>query len=130
MNVACLATQFARSGEQTAVLQGEWSIFHSRHRTGSICYRLRFGTALSPGGPLCAPDDAGKLLDEFLELCHRRRWHNVFVPSSDRFAALAPGRGCGGWKIGETPELDLKDRRLDGRSGAALRAALSRPGSS
>ncbi len=126
MNVAWLVNQFARSAEQTAVLQGDWRVFYSRQRTGAICYRLKFGTVLSPGDPLCEPEHTGEVLREFLDLCRLRRWHAVFVPSSGQFAVLAAQLGCAGWKIGETPVFDLQAWQLGGSAGAALRAALNR----
>lgn len=124
MNLATLVEQFATTAEQAAVLQGDWRVFRSRHGHGAVCYRFHFGTALSPGDPLCRSEDAASLLGEFLDTCRRRRWHAVFVPANRSFAMAAASAGCAGWKVGEGPLIELDGWSHAGKAGARLRGDL------
>lgn len=121
-----LVRRFGRDAEQAAVLSGRWRAFRMAGIAGGVPYRLRFGTALCPGAPLCDPPDADALLAAFLAACRARRWHAVFVPVPASFACLAAPHGCAGWKVGEQPVIDLARWPPPGRAGAKLRTARNR----
>ncbi len=126
MDLTQLVRRFGRDAEQAAVLTGRWRVFRGGSAAGGLPYRLRFGTALCAGAPLCDPPDTAALLDVFLAACAARRWHAVFVPVGPSFAALAAEHGCAGWKIGEQPILDLRHWPPRGRAAANLRTARNR----
>lgn len=126
MDLAELVERFGRDAEQTALLSGRWRVFRAAGTVGGVPYRLRFGTALCPGSPLCDPLDQEALLAAFLAACTARRWHAVFLPVSPSFARLAALHGCAGWKIGEQPLIDLARWPPPGRAAAKLRTARNR----
>jgi phosphatidylglycerol lysyltransferase len=117
--------RYARSAEQTASLQGRWSLFGAVGDAGLVPYRMHFGTALVPGNPLADELQMAAVLDEFLRFCAARRWHAVFIPAGLAFARAAVSRGCSAIKLGEAPSFDLARWNASGRAGAKLRAAMN-----
>lgn len=126
VDLAELVRRFGHDAEQAAVLGGRWRVFRAPGIDGGVPYRLRFGTALCPGAPLCAVADVEALLAAFLAACAERRWHAVFVPVPAPFACVAERLGCSGWKIGEQPLIDLAGWPPPGRAAANLRTARNR----
>ncbi|MHB8577163.1 MAG: phosphatidylglycerol lysyltransferase domain-containing protein [Dehalococcoidia bacterium] len=125
MDLVEYVERHARSAEQTASLQGRWSLFGAADCTGLVPYRMHFGTALVPGNPLADEPRMGAVLDEFLRFCAARRWHAVFVPAGRAFTRVAVSRGCSAIKLGEAPLFDLACWNTSGRAGAKLRAAMN-----
>ncbi len=126
VDLAELVRRFGHDAEQAAVLGGRWRVFRAAGIAGAVPYRLRFGTALCPGSPLCAAEDTMALLAAFLAACAARRWHAVFVPAPAEFARIAARRSCAAWKIGEQPLIDLARWPPPGRAAENLRTARNR----
>src|SRR5207244_8195423 len=89
---------------------------------GAICYIESHRTAIAWGDPLCAPQDARALVEEFTAAMKEQGLRTCWLAVSEDAARLAMGSGHAALKIGEDPVFDLRTwRQPRGDPGKKLR---------
>lgn len=93
---------------------------------GVIPYRLGVRSVVGIGDPVCPPDEADRLADEFREAAARRGWSTVFVAAGRRFTEASVARGLAAIEWGEDLIFDPRLDPAAGHRGRELRKNLNR----
>lgn len=112
--------------EHSLALTGDKQFLFSDSGQSFIMYGVRGRTWLALGAPIGLPEEAGPLLDKFLDMAQENGGMPAFYAVRERHRALFEGVGLRQQKIGEMALVPIDGFTLSGKEKARYRQARNR----
>ena len=107
-------------------LSADKNYFWSETGLSLIAYRVVQGVALALGDPIGPEEEREQVLNAFLAFCKRQDWRVGLYQASPHTHVFCQKYDLYPYKIGEEAVIDIASFTLQGKSGAAVRHAVSR----
>ncbi len=107
-------------------LSADKHYFWSETGLSLIAYRVVQGVALALGDPIGPEEEREHILKAFLAFCQRQDWRVGLYQASPHTHAFCQKYDLYPYKIGEEAVIDIASFTIQGKSGAAVRHAVSR----
>ncbi|MER6396719.1 DUF2156 domain-containing protein [Kitasatospora sp. NPDC001603] len=91
-----------------------------------IAYRAHAGVAVALGDPVGAPDDRGRTITRFAEMCDRAGLVPCLFSATARAAGTTDALGWRSVQVAEDTVIDLPDLEFRGKAWQDVRTALNR----
>jgi phosphatidylglycerol lysyltransferase len=89
-------------------------------------YRVVGGVALALSDPIGPEEEHTRTLAKFIAYCRRQDWAFGVYQASPTAYRLGRAQGLRGFKIGEDALIDLRNFKMEGKAGAAVRHSVAR----
>jgi len=107
-------------------LRDDKSYFFSSDDEAMIAYTRLGHYALASGDPIGRPESIDLVIDEFLEMCHRRRWRCAFLAVRESEEARYNTFGLRSFYLGEEAVIECDEFSLDGKRNKSMRQSVGR----
>ena len=118
-----------RHGGGTLGFMGTWpgnAPWFSDDGDSAVAYRMINGIAITMSDPICAPENADRVIREFAAFCDARSWVPVFYSVHPQYLPVFEGLGWQHTSVGEETLVRTTGLELTGKPWQKVRQALNR----